>query len=310
MDRHTFLLLLAAVIVGAAAVPGLTALTARGRRNLAHRVARKVDLALDPPVGPVVVRRLARRELIASAAATAAGLATLLVVAPLGVAGEPGQYDLMWVLVAVLGGRALGAATAAVYETLGRAARPSVRIARASTPAHGDYVPPRERIGAWVAALAAVVLSLGLAAIDASGLVDLGDPSPMVFVLAALAPVAAVALDEVLARRVLSRPQRAETTLELAWDDALRARALRDMVTVPLTIGIVAPLVLLGVVGEGLEGGWPANPAVGLVSGLVAALLFGVLVVVLVTATLSTAQRPERYFRQRLWGAAGPGARP
>ncbi|GAA1625176.1 hypothetical protein [Georgenia ruanii] len=309
MDRHALVLLLAVVILGAAAAPGLTALAGRGRRRLAHRVARKVDLALDPPVGAVVVRRLAHRELVASATGTAAGLATLLAVAPLGTAGEPGQYDLMWVLVAVLGGRALGAAAAAVYGTLGRAPRAAVRIARASTPAHRDYVPPMERVGAWVAAGVAATLSLALVVLDATGAVDLGDPPPLAFVLAAVAPAAVAALDEALARRVLARPQRAETTLELAWDDALRARALRDMVTVPLTIGVVAPLVLLGVVGAGLEGGWPANPAVGLVAGLVAAVLFGVLVVVLVAATVSAAQRPERYFRQRLWGGPGPGVR-
>ncbi|WP_418605332.1 hypothetical protein [Georgenia sp. SUBG003] len=125
------------------------------------------------------------------------------------------------------------------------------------------------------------------------------------FVLAAVVPAAAVVLDEAVARRVLATPQRAETTLELAWDDALRARALRDMVTVPLTVGLLAPLVLLGAVGDGIVGGWPENPASGLVSGL----MFLVLLVALAACVVSLAQRPERYFRQRLWGA-GQGARP
>lgn len=305
MDRHAFLLLLAAVILGAAAVPGLLALTGRGRRRLAHRVARKVDLALDEPVGPVVVRRLARRELIASASATLAGAVVLVAVTPLEADYGAFQLDLLWLVVAVMGGRALGASGAAVHETFGRPGRPAVRVARASTPVHGDYVAPVERVGAWGAAAFAVLMSVGLLLLDATGAVDLGAPPRSVFVLAGVVPVAGVVLDEAVARRVLTRPQRAGTTLELAWDDALRARALRDVVTVPLTLGTLAPLVLLGVVGEGLEGGWPENPAVGLVSGLV--LL--VLLLLLVACAASVVQRPERHFRQRLWGVGGHGAR-
>lgn len=306
MDRPALLSLLAVVILGAAVVPGLAVVTAKGRLRLAHRVARKVDLALDEPVGSAVVRRLAHRELVASAVATAAGVAALLAIAPLDTSGGAAQYDLVWLVVAVLGGRALGASASAVYETLGRAPRTSVRIARASTPVHGDYVAPIERVGAWVAAAFSGVLSVGLVVVEATGAVDLADPPRTWFVLAVAAPAAAVALDEAVARRVLARPQWAGTTLELAWDDALRARALRDLVTVPLTVGLVAPLVLLGVVGEGLDGGWPENPAVGLVSGLVPL----VLLVALVAGAVAATQRPEHYFRQRLWDAPGPGVRP
>jgi hypothetical protein len=305
MDRHGFLVLLAAVILAAAVVPGLVAMIPRGRMRLAHRVARKVDLALDGPAGSLVVRRLAHRELVASAVATVAGALTLLVVAPLEVSYGAFQYDLLWLVVAVMGGRAVGASGAAVYETLGRSPRTSVRVARMSTPSHGDYVAPIERVGAWAVAALSALLSAGLLLTDVTGVVDLGGAPWPVFVLAAVVPALAVALDELVARRVLARPQRAETPLGLAWDDALRSRALRDMVTVPLTVGMLSPLVLLGVVGEGIDGGWPENPAAGLVSGLVIL----VLLAMLVAAAVSVAQRPERHFRQRLWGA-GQAARP
>ena len=33
----------------------------------------------------------------------------------------------------------------------------------------------------------------------------------------------------------------------------------------PLVAGCYAPLVLLALVGDGLEGGWPDNPAAGIV---------------------------------------------
>jgi hypothetical protein len=306
MDRHVLLTVLATVILCGAALPGVAVLTGRGRLRVAHRVARKVDLALDEPAGSVVVRRLARRELIASAVATLAAVVTLVVLSPVAASGDSEQYDLLWLVGAVLVGRAVGAFGAAVYETWGSEPRSTVRIARASSPVHGDYVAPIERIGAWVAAAFSVLVSVGLGVLDATGAVDLGDPPKALFVLAAVAPVVAVVLDEVVARRVLSRPQRAETALDLAWDDAMRARTLRDLVTVPLTVGALAPIVLAGVVGQGLDGGWPENPAVGLVSGIVPVMLL----VVIAAGAVSIAQRPERYFRQRLWGTGDTGARP
>jgi hypothetical protein len=84
---------------------------------------------------------------------------------------------------------------------------------------------------------------------------------------------------------------------ELAWDDALRARTLRDMVTVPLVTGYFALAALIGGVGEGLEGGWPANAAVGWVSGAFLVLLLGGFVMLVVSLVIG----PERHFRRRLW---------
>src|SRR5690606_31810620 len=87
------------------------------------------------------------------------------------------------------------------------------------------------------------------------------------------------------------------TSLDLAWDDALRSVALRDIVTFGLMVVVLTPLALLSHLSDGLEGGWPANAALGLVLGLVLVLLAAAVV----TAVVAVLQQPQQWFRGRLW---------
>ncbi len=69
---------------------------------------------------------------------------------------------------------------------------------------------------------------------------------PLVLILATmLAPPALVVAAEIVGRRLLDLPQYATSTLELAWDDALRARTLRDLGSVPLLVGTYLPMLAL-----------------------------------------------------------------
>ena len=60
---------------------------------------------------------------------------------------------------------------------------------------------------------------------------------------------------------------------------------------------MLAPLALLNHLTENLEGGWPANAALGLLLGLTLLLLMAVAA----TALVAVLQQPQRWFRRRLW---------
>ncbi|WP_199425253.1 hypothetical protein [Actinotalea solisilvae] len=281
----------------ATAVVLLRHATPRSRLLRAHDFARKVDLRLEDPDGDgVVTRRLARRRGAGAVGGLVLGVAAAVAApAPDADAGFASS-GLLLVVLGWLAGYAVGSAVIAWYES-SRPVRPGPRLARVTVPEHGDYVARVERWGAWVTAGVSAAVAGGLAAVEGLGLVELG-PLPGALVAAAVVvPVLLVVVDELAARWLLGRRQAAATPLDLAWDDALRSLTLRDGVTVALVAGVYLPLLLLGAIGDGLEGGWPANPAVGLVNGLFAALLLALLGV----GVASIALRPERHFRRRLW---------
>ncbi len=267
----------------------------------AHTFARKVDLALPATSEPAIARRLAVRERAGSSAA----LAGVVLLATWVLLTRPGWTPLAPLAVAViaLGAHSLGQGAVAWWES-SRAPRGGTRIARTTTPVHGDYVARHERWGGWVLAALAAVVAAVVALAPAGGL-DVGRAPWPLLVTTAVLPSLAMAGYELAAARLLERPQVATTTLDLAWDDALRAHTLRDMLGAVLVVGLGLPLVLLSRVGEQLEGGWPANPAVGLVSGAVAVLLGGSLL----AGAVSLALRPHRHFRARLWPRAERGVR-
>lgn len=286
---------LLAVILGAFAVAAVARVTGpAAQRTAAHAFARRVDLALTDDVAPRVVARLAARD-------RASGVGALIAVALAWLwasATDPAQtVGGIVVALAFFLGYAAGSALYGWYEsTLPVPAGP--RIARATTPTHADYIDPVERLGLRVGAVLAPLLIGGLAIVDAlSDAIDFGPLPVGAAVVAVVCPLVANVAEALAARLVLARPQVAATPHELAWDDALRARTLRDSLTAPLIVTLYAPLFYLGVVDAGLEGGWPANPAVGVVSGV-----FGAYVLVLVLLTLvALARRPERHFRRRMW---------
>lgn len=262
---------------------------------LLDRFARRVDLPLDGAESAGVAPRLVRRE----RAGAAGGLVGVwAVVGGLLVSADEvrGPYGPFLVALGYFAGHALAQGAVAWRESARRSPDQRPRIARAYAPGQTDYVPRHERYGAWVVS----ALTAGGAAV-ALVLAPADVPRPLL-VAGLVLPPAFVLAHELLARRLLDRPQVAADLTELAWDDVLRARTLRDMVTVPLYVGFVLLIAIPSLVGDALEGGWPANPAVGVVSGLVIVLLLGGLVM----AAVSTGLQPHRHVRRRLWPHPAP----
>lgn len=257
----------------------------------AHHFARKVDLDLPPAMVDMVGRRLALREYVGGATGLLAGVVAILLL----------RGDKIWLFAVptYFLGHAVGHGIVAWYEAT-RPVPPGARLARATTPTHADYVAGHERVGAWVLAAVSALIAVGLVAADRTGVLELRPLPWALVVVAVVVPPLAIAADELAAARLLRRRQAAATLVELAWDDAMRARTLRDMATVPLVASAYAPLLLLTGIANQLEGGWPANAAIGVADGLLLLLLVGLLGM----AILSAALGPQRHFRRRLWPQA------
>lgn len=289
------LLILVAVAVIYAVVVAVRARNPRARLAAAHARARRLDLRLDPELEEVVALRLARRDVagvVAALVAVVAAAAWLLIWSLPETAGPV----LIWLVLADFLGHAIGLAGVGWWEA-SRPAPPGPRVARPVEVTIGDYVAPIERRGLWAAA----GVALGVAALPVllrgAGALDPGPVADGTLLLAAVVPLVAVGLVELGSRAVLAQRQVAATSLDLAWDDALRSVALRDIVTFGLMVVVLTPLALLSHLSDGLEGGWPANAALGLVLGLALVLLAAAVV----TAVVAVLQQPQQWFRRRLW---------
>src|SRR6185312_13979913 len=77
--------------------------------------------------------------------------------------------------------------------------------------------------------------------------------------LVALIAVNALTLagSPLLARRLLSSPQPANDSLQLAWDDALRAQALRSVWMAPFAMGIATAFFAINLL-------YPGNPGLAI----------------------------------------------
>lgn len=291
--REIILLGLVSAVALGSLVPYLSR---RGRSAAAHRFARSVDLHLPSTLVPVIGRRLAVREVAGVGAGLLLGWIGIAVLA--GTAGT-GTRNVLLVVVVLnyLLGHAAGYGAIAWREATRPVAADGPRVARATVAVQADYVAPLERIGArWIAAASALV-AVGVVLADRSGWLVL-QPLPGAWVgVAVVLPAALVLAYELVAARLLREPQPARSTLELAWDDAMRARTLRDMLTVPMLVGAYAPVALLAVIGDRIDGSWPRSLAFEVVHGAIFLIVLGLGAL----ALASLAVRPHRHFRARLW---------
>ncbi len=288
-----------AILVAAAAIYAVVVVVrsrnSRTRLAAAHSRARRLDLRLDPELEETVAVRLARRDVagvVVALVAVGAAAAWLLI---RGLPETSGAV-ILWLVLADFLGHAIGLAGVGWWEA-SRPTPPGPRVARPTEVTIGDYVAPIERRGLWVAA----AVALGVAALPVllrgAGALDPGPVPDGTVLLAAVVPLVAVGLVELASRAVLAQRQVAATSLALAWDDALRSVALRDIVTFGLMLVVLTPLALLSHLSDNLEGGWPGNPALGLVLGLT----FLILVAGVIVAIVAVLIRPQQWFRHRLW---------
>lgn len=159
-----------------------------------------------------------------------------------------GMSGISVVAMLILAGSTLGSAIACTAN-IGPSAPELPRVARATEPHMTDYLSP-----AWVVAGITVCLT-GLAA----ALVVLPNnpaSSWLNYLLVALIAVNMVTLvaSPLLARRLLSSPQPANDSLQLAWDDALRAHGLRSVWLAPFAMGIATALFSINLLYPGVEG--------------------------------------------------------
>jgi hypothetical protein len=158
------------------------------------------------------------------------------------------------------------------------------RLARGRAVTIEDYVEPLERWIPWTAATVAAAVSL-------LPLLLGGPRSALVPGIAAVATVLAASL---AARWIIARPQRADSVITLAWDDALRAEAVRNLLG---GAGVVALATLIFSLPTALARLGVAARTVDL--QLWASM--GFCIVLLVLAVASSRRRPARYFLRRLW---------
>lgn len=270
---------------------------AAAARSAARTFARKVDLALDSSRELTVGRRIARREQAGVVGGLLVAAATTLAIGARSAGDETGRFAVFFLMLAFFAGRAAGCGAVAWWESMRPVDLSLPRIARTSSPDLSDYVPGSERIGSRVVAVAALAVALVVALLEPSGVGDLAPVPVWLALTAGVGPAVVCVVGELVARRLLRRRQVATSTLDLAWEDALRARTLRDVISVALAAGCYAPLILLGVAGNGFPDGWPVHAAVGVLDVLVVALLLGMAAM----AVLSQVRRPEAHVRRRLW---------
>ncbi|MCU1404140.1 MAG: hypothetical protein JWQ43_443 [Glaciihabitans sp.] len=218
----------------------------RYRRRAAWQFSRLVDLPLTERIVDPLGRRLARRTVFSGAA----GLLSLLVYGLLSrlvpdlFALSVASQVLLALFVAVF---SLGLATAA-FDQFARVRSHDARVARLAAPRLSDYLAP----GWLVTAVACTVAGLVAVAIIVPATVSSGSTAPyssgtnMAFTISlAVVSLVVFAATVLISRRLIGTPQPAANSLELAWDDAMRARALRDLWSAPLALGLATLLAAL-----------------------------------------------------------------
>ena len=248
------------------------------------RYAQRLELRLPSHLEGVMGRRLMARMRAGAigaavfVAASSAALAWLV---------EPDiRSNLVGLLVigAAFVGIGVGTAVAALAAS-SSVAPDQPRVARAGAVAVKDYLAPVELVGARVVVAGAVLLLVWVtvftsryASVDYVGIT-----------MFSVFGVLSLVLFEVASRRIVDQSQPAGSTAELVWDDAIRASALRDLVTAPLALGVYS--LLFGFVSVADANG---DVVFGLLGGIV-------FVALLAAAIVSRVTRTQSYFVRRLW---------
>jgi len=286
--------LIAVVVTAFLAALALT-LVPSYRAGMTRRFSASVGLTLPAALEPAVTARLANRIRGAAIGGAVFAVAALLLVEAGIPVGSDSDFSSFVIVGGAFVGTALGTGVASMSGGLKRS-DDRVRVARAQAVDVPDYVAPLELAGARIAvALAAVGAVVAVVSAASPGLIALAAG------LAAAAVVALVVF-ELVSRRIVRRPQPVGTPVELAWDDALRASLLRDIITAPLALGAYA--LFLG--GIALSAALAAS--IGGVPGTVVQVaIIGILLLAAVAlVVVAIASSPQRHFLRRLWPNLGP----
>lgn len=242
MDSDTVLTWIVAASMGAMMVGFLVATrTHRFQEKQMLTFWQKVGLPMGTERINASVGRRLRRSSTASALGGVAGYLVSLVFLLL--SPTPAySFAYTWVvaLPALLIGTTIFDVALAMRDTLFTQRGGTPRMARAAAVSLRDYITPWKMyappvllgVAAILVAIAAALDGAGASAMDAS-LASLSLPALVMAVLVVLACLVAV-------RKILARPQPVSDTLELAWDDALRADTVRKAGMLAIAISWLA----------------------------------------------------------------------
>jgi hypothetical protein len=256
-----------------------------------------VGLPLTSEIEPTVVANQ-RREVRVGFLGVVVGIAVASCGLILARVSSPGEIFLIdFTLIVVSVGIALALA-AVVHED--RRQKSAVRFARLRAVTIGDYRAPLER---W---MPRIIVLLALAAFAVRVILTPGTfgISAAFLYLYAVLMVISLAFCEIASRLLLRRGQPAGSALELAWDDALRSRALTSIAVAPFYLGLyfsVAAIALYPSSGS-------AAAALGVQIEALVTLLCAALLLVTSIRTLGTNAR-QRFLR-RLWPEFAPPTTP
>lgn len=284
------------------------------------KYVKKVGLPLPPPLRTPLLRRIVNSErwsLVGGAVGLVSGAIAALI---FGWTGR-GDVGALLVMLGVLLGAGFGGAAAVLtgrYDL--NPAAP--RMARARQTEARDYLTGVEILTARLAPVVALIaMGAGLASLrllpDVGRLAELVPAYRMSLglgIASVVATVLSLVVSEVVTRRAMDRPQRAQTELELAWDDVCRADSLRTLSANPVAMGAVAVFASMMMVGavvtdRDIRAG-AMNQTLWLGFGFTAFALVLLAVLVLPHAIASLAHG-RRHVLHRLWAGrdfTGAGA--
>lgn len=267
------------------------------RRYAVAQTGTSVGLAVPDQLEPALRRRFTGR-MTASLAGALIGLGAAVASLQSGLvpSAESTNVAEFWI---VFGGFFTGASVAAaIYALAAKPARPEgERFARSGAVDLRDYLAPIDRLGARAAVGLGVATLIIASIVSAAGLTN-SNAAISVGGLIVAAGVVALALSELASRRILDRPQPAGSPAELAWDDALRAQSLREIITAPLCLGSWGALAVLFTLIEATDS---IGPGGGVTFWISVIGLFLVLAALFVAAAVSIATKPQQHYLRRLW---------
>jgi predicted membrane protein len=263
------------------------------------KYARRMGVAVPVDLEKRITARLIRRE-----RALLAGGLTGIVLAVLAALVLPGGFDAGYVPVLIFAGLGIGSALGAALASTTSALRPMTgpRVARPTTPVRADYVPSLELWSGWLLPLVALATLTGAWIAFSIGALGQARLTPgYIWTSAgawlASASVAGLLLSELLSRRILAQGQPSTSATDLAWNDALRGQALRDLHAIPIVLGLVSTLMTFFDVASLSD--YQGDGTIAAVVGM------GLLVVLITGATTLTvvdyATKPQQHFWRRLW---------
>jgi hypothetical protein len=251
-------------------------------------IARMVGLPLSPEVEPNI-RTTQRGEVRAVLVTIVVALAAATVGILLSGISAPGQ--IFWIdFTATIAALGLGMTISTVRHERGRQAG-SVRVARLRAVSLSDYRSPYEQ---W---MPRIVVALALAGLVLRGAVDphgFAIVPVFVWVYAGIT-IATLLVCEIGGRAIIRGGQPAGSELELAWDDALKSRALAAIAIAPLYLGAYFGIGTVAFFPQTHTG--PTADAAQLEIGV--SLVAMILVLVWLVITLVT--KPQQRYLRRLW---------